>query len=236
VTGRDLITASLRLIGAVAPGESVSATEATDGLASINRMIDSWSNENLLIYATVRDSLALTSGQQTYTLGTGGTLNTTRPQRIVEAKIESRTSSPYVEYPLRILSLEQWAAIPQKSMTGSIPTDIYADGAYPLENIYIYPVPSSSVYLAIYSLKQLTSIATLDTVVSLPPGYEEALVYNGAVRLSPEYGRPVTPEIAQIAVDSKASVKRMNHRPKYLRVDRGLVRPGRFNFNTGENR
>lgn len=228
MTGRDLVTASLRLIGASAPGESLAAAEATDGLAALNRMLGSFSNEGLLIHAQVRETLTLTASDGSYTIGSSGNLNTTRPIKVDEALIRDGSS----EYLLRILSLEEWASIAVKDVDG-LPHSIYFDGAYPLLVANLYPRPSSSYTLVLFSQKPLTEIATLDTEISLPPGYDEMLTYNLSMRLGPEYGRPVPAEVMQIAIESKASIKRTNSRPVYLRCDSAVTGRGAYNILTG---
>jgi hypothetical protein len=233
MTGRDLVTATLKLIGAVAPGETPAYEELNDGLLTLNRMIGSWSNESLLIHAKVREELTLTASDGEYTFGIGGNINTARPMKIEEALIEDVTNTPTAEYPLKILTLAEWCAITQKDLESDIPTSLYVDNAYPLTTLSLYPVPSAANKLVLFSWKPITELTTLNTAISLPPGYEEALIYNLAIRLSPEYGRPVSQEIAMIAGDSKASIKRMNHKPSYLRVDPALMTKGSFNIYTG---
>lgn len=229
MTGRDLISASLRLIGALAPGESLAASEATDGLASFNRMIDSWSTESLLIYARVRESFSLVAGTAAYTMGSGATFSTTRPQ-VIESVTISRSS---VETPpLNLLSLAQWAAIPDKT-TQSTPDSVYASGSYPNETLNFYPTPDAADSVIIYSQKVLTAI-TLDAAISLPPGYERALVYNGALELAPEYGKQIDAMVLKAAEESKNSIKRANYRPNYLEIlDVPAGSRGRFDINTG---
>lgn len=41
-TARDVVAAALRLIGALAAGETAQAPEAADGLAALNRMMHGW--------------------------------------------------------------------------------------------------------------------------------------------------------------------------------------------------
>lgn len=233
MTGRDLITASLRLIGAVAPGETITAAEAVDGLASLNRMIDSWTNESLMIYESVRESFPLVPGVQLYTMGPGGDFNTIRPTIIDQALLRVQSTTPAIEYPIMLFSESEWANIRVKETQSNLPGYLYYETTYPLLTLNIYTNPSAANFIVLYSRKPLTNIATLDTVISLPPGYEDALVYNQAIRLAPEYGRQPSEIIFNIANESKAALKRVNHKASYLRVDEALLNDSRFNIYTG---
>ncbi len=234
MTGRDLITASLRLIGAIAPGESIPAAEATDGLAALNRMIDSWSNESLLIYAKVREEFTLTASDGIYSMGTGGDFSTTRPVHIEEAAIEIVSASPTYEVPITIIrNATEWAAVISKDTTSELPQYLYAEGTYPTDTLNLYPVPTVANKLVLYSQKPLTTITALATSVSMPPGYERALIYNFAVEISPEYNRMVPDVVMQTAIDSKALIKRTNHKPSYLKCDPALLGKSSFNIYSG---
>ncbi|HET8644058.1 MAG TPA: hypothetical protein VFO85_01140, partial [Vicinamibacteria bacterium] len=68
----------------------------------------------------------------------------------------------------------------------------------------------------IYTPTQISRFASLDALVSLPPGYEEMLVSNLAVRLCPSYSRSASPELRAAAVQSKAICKRSNYRPEEM--------------------
>lgn len=232
MTGRDVVSASLRLIGASAPGESIDAQEAADGLAALNRMIGSFSNEGLMIHAiTAEAAFTLTPGDSTVTLGTGGDI-TTRPQSIDAVVIRDGS----VDYPVRILSLDEYASIADKTVQSTYPDALYDDGGYPLRTLTLYPVPQAAKQLVLFTRRALTAIADLDTSVSLPPGYEDMLVYNLAVRLAPEYGRAIPDAVGMVATESKASIKRQNHRTSYLRVDSALLPVGHFNIYRGDSR
>jgi hypothetical protein len=231
MTGRDAVAAALRLIGAVAAGETPAAQESSDGLSSLNRMINSWSAEGLLIHAITAESpLTLTAGDGAYTLGTSGDI-TTRPQEIVAAVIRDASNS--LDQPVKILSASEYAALPDKTAQADYPTSLYDDGGYPQRTITLYPVPAAAHKLVLYTKRALTEISTLDTSVSLPPGYDDAIVFNLAMRLAPEYGRTVPDAVAVLATEAKASVKRGNRRPSYLRVDLAIQGIGGFDINGG---
>lgn len=234
MTGRDLLTGALRTLGVLSTGESLSASDASDGLQTLNDLIDSFSNERLLIHTVTEEAeLTLTAGQGSYTLGTGGDI-TTRPQSIDGALIRDDSASPAIDYPLHMLTDAEWQRITQKDTESTIPTEIHIDGGYPLRTAHLYPVPSASKKLVLYTLRPLTRIATLDTELSLPPGYARMLKFNVVLDLAPEYGRQVDAMTLKAAQESKEVIKRQNHRLRLLRTDPALQMSRGFNIYTGD--
>lgn len=231
-----LITSSLRLLGVLASGEAPSSAESTDALSSLNDLIDSWSNEQLLIPNKVREVFPLVASQQTYTMGTGGNFNTSRAQKIENCLIQLAGTSPLLELPMTLMTKDEYAAVLLKTLSSSFPLFMYNDHSYPLDNINVWPVPSGSTNsLVIYSWKPLSTLAALTTAISLPPGYLRALRYALALELSSEYGRPLPEPAIALAIESKAAIKRMNYRPHYLQVDEALrVRSPVWNWMTGD--
>lgn len=236
LTASGLIASSLRVLGVLANGENPSANEQSDALTALNQLIDTWSTQQLLIPSKIREVFPLVAGQQTYTMGVGGTFNTTRAMKIENALIQLESNSPLIEIPMRILTKEEYASIILKTMESTFPLYLYDDGAYPLNNISVWPVPNAGVNnLVFYSWKPLAEFATITTQVSLPPGYERALKYALALELAPEYGKAISELTMALAVDSKADIKRMNYRPHYLQVDQELrAKPAVWNWMTGE--
>lgn len=234
-TTSDLIKGSLRLLGVIGQGESPSAAEQTDGLNALNEMLSSWSNERLLAYSRVREEFTLTSGQGSRTIGTTGNFVTSRPQEIEQATIEDQSASPTAEYPLQILSLAEWAGIIQKDSTADVPTKLYYEPTNPNGTLYLWPVPSAANKIVLYSRKPLSALAITDTL-AFPPGWEEALRYNLAVKLAPEYGVAPALEVKEIALTSRAAIEGTNNQQlNLMRVDAALLRGGSgFNIILGE--
>lgn len=235
-TALTLISSSLRLVGVLASGETASAAEANDALAALNDLIDSWSTQNGLIPNKVREVFPLVVGQQTYQMGTGAAdFNTTRPIKIENALIQLTGNSPVLEIPMRNLTKDQYAGIILKTITSTFPLHMYADGAYPLDNINVYPVPSAACSIVLYSWKPLTELAALTSSLSLPPGYQRALRYALAIELAPEFGKQVPEAVIAIAEQAIADIKRINFQPSYLRVDGALqAKPAVWDWRTGE--
>lgn len=200
-TARGIITKAMQKAGIVTKNESPSSDEISDGLDSLNAMLGSWSNESLLIYQRQTEQFTINANDGTYTIGSGADFNTTRPTYIVSAYLTSNQ----IDYPLDIISDEIYANIGDKSV-GGIPNWLNYNNGYTTGTIKLYPIPTTSYTLNLLSEKPFTTLA-LDDTVSLPPGWEQAVIYNLAVILAPEYGQPVDQSIYQIATDSKAAIK-----------------------------
>lgn len=68
-TALDLITGSLRNIGAQEAGEPINANDAGDALQVLNDLLDSLSTDKLFVYTASESILAWTPGQFKYTIG-----------------------------------------------------------------------------------------------------------------------------------------------------------------------
>jgi hypothetical protein len=233
MTAREMIASSLRLIGVLASSETPSSDEANDALESLNQMLSSWSTENLVIYQKVREEFSLVANTASYTWGTGGTFNSSRPIEVLSANLEIQGTDPQ-EIPLKILTLKEYAALSLKEATSSYPQCVYFDGAYPLLGVTFWLVPTDTEKAVFYSLKPFSTL-TLSTELSYPPGYEKAIRYNLAIDLAPEYGRQPDALIMQQAMDAKASIKRKNMQTPILTTDLPICSgKNSFDYKLGE--
>lgn len=217
VTASDIIRRSLRIIGAIAGGETPSATEQADALQVLNAMLDSWNTESLAVYA-LRDEVLTLTGAASYTIGAGGALNTARPVKI-EVAYERIGDA---DYHVSLASADAWYRLAAKSTTGDVAEWLYYEPSYPLGTIYLYPRPTTGV-LHLVTRVPLAAYAASDTL-ALPPGYQDAVAFHLAIRLAPEYGRPVTPELAALARSAKDAIQRANFRVPLMSTGLGVGR------------
>jgi len=68
----DIISSALKDIGALAAGETPTPEAAQDAFVMMNRMIDQWSNEQMMVYYKTEVIFPITPGQTQYTIGPGG--------------------------------------------------------------------------------------------------------------------------------------------------------------------
>lgn len=236
MTVSDLLNSSLRLLGVLASGEVPTASEQTDALNALTLMLDSMSNESLLIFSKVREVFPLVAGQQSYTFGTGGQWNSARPQKIENAAVQAYGTSPVAELPMKIITKDEYAAIVVKTVQSSVPLYLYNDDANPLSNVSIWPVSNVGINIVLYSWKSLASYATINTVITLPAGYLRMLKYNLAVEIAAEYGVQAPDDVIALALQTKKFIKQMNSKPLYLTTDAALGsgQRGAFNWLTGD--
>lgn len=207
-TARDIIKRSLRLLGVYSPGESLSDDSASDGLLVLNSMLDSWNSQSLLIYNIAKVTHTLVSGTGSYTIGSGGDIDTTRPQRVENAYI---TDSNSQDYHVDILfSDEQYSKIGDKTTQSSYPCYLYYRAAFPLGTILLWPVPDTANTLTLSVWNQISAIANLSTDVALPPGYQRAIEYNLALELADEYGSQPSGVVTRKAMESLSNIKTIN--------------------------
>jgi hypothetical protein len=205
-TALDLINAAGRLIGELRAGRTFSDAENTDMLGALNQMLGEWSEEQFAIYQISRDQLTLT-GLETYTMGPGGTLATTRPTRITAASAQTTAGT---SNDVAIVDANAWSArVYDIAETGLFVELLFPDYAFPLVTLRTWPRPPTGS-LILYSFKPLTEFATLSSVASFPPGYEEAVVYNLATLIAPQFNKRPTEDVINIADRSRLAISKTN--------------------------
>lgn len=201
-TAREIITRAYQLNGVLTKSEALSGDEASDGLKSLNAMLSSWTNDSLLAFARLSESFPLVSGQASYTIGSGGDFDTTRPTQILSAF----TRIGETDYQIQVIPDVDFDTITQKDISNSIPDVLYYDGNAPLGTITIYPVPTTGT-LHIRTEKPLSEFASLDSELDLPPGWERALVYNLSIEDAATYGQPIPNSTYEIAMDALGKIR-----------------------------
>src|ERR1700679_4026535 len=132
MTALDIVTSSLRLIGAISQGESISANEATTVLQVLNDILDLWSTQNLLIPSVISEVFPVVVGQQSYQMGTGAPdFNTARPMIIQNAVWQYNNGQEIYELPIDIISQDEWVKIGVKSTTSNIATKLFIVESFP---------------------------------------------------------------------------------------------------------
>lgn len=204
-TASDIINGALKDVGALAAGETAEPEDTSDALELLNQMLGQWQATGLNVYAQKDVSFAAT-GATSYTIGTGGVIDTTRPTEVISAFWRSNGQ----DYDLTVINaFQDYQRIGSKSFAG-VPGAIYYQAAYPLGKVYVYPIPASGeVHLTVQ--ESLQTFASAAETVTLPPEYMLALRYSLAEMLKISYPE-MQPrfDIEKAAAKARKIIKRNN--------------------------
>jgi hypothetical protein len=232
-TAFDQIKASLRLIGQLAEGEEPSPQAAQDALNAMNQMIDSWNTERLAVFCTEDQVFNWPPGEITRTLGPSGNFVGNRPVLIDDATY-FRDASTNVSYGIKLINQQQYNGIAVKTVTSTYPQVMFVNNTFPDITMTIYPQPTRVLEWHFVSVQELTKPATLNTVLSFPPGYLRAFKYNLAMEIANEFGVEPMPQVQRIAMTSKRNLKRINNPDDVMSMPYSLVATRqRFNIYAG---
>lgn len=232
-TPNDLIALAFKDAGVYGVGQTPSSEDANDALDRLNGMLAQWRRRRWLVYRLLTTS-KVSTGAQSYTVGTGGDFNITRPDKIESAfvRLVNQAAPNQTDYPLRIIEArEDYNRIVLKQLT-AFPYYLFYDSAYPLGSVFPWPVPSATIYsLHITTKDVLPQFASLAEDISLPLEYLDALRYNLAVRLRMGYGMDEKPGLAGLAKDALNVIRMANTQIPQLHMPGVLTRGGnRYNL------
>jgi hypothetical protein len=225
VTATNLIYAAFRDLGVLRAGQTASTDTLNDSLTRLNRMLDSWAIDRLMIPSIGAQNYALVIGQSAYQIGPGAVdFNAPRPSNIRNANLVLSTLTPNVKVPMDLLDSDGWAAISVLAVPNGMPLKIYYDRIFdPVDGhatIYIWPAPVAAYHLEIWTPTLLNTFADLTTGYTFAPGYENAISKCLAVELAPSMGlyfkksdvmsSPMYKQLEQEAHNAKAVLQRYN--------------------------
>ncbi len=208
VSSQYIIKRAIRSLGQLTKGKEPSDSEYDDGLEALNDLLDSLRNDRLMVYALQEEELTLT-GVESYSIGPAGDLATNRPLRIEDAVVVLTDGSVCG---VRVVEADEWACT-NRINTADFPSVIHYEATLPNGTLSVAPSGGAGYSLRLVTRVPLVYFTALDTEVNLAPGWREMLVTNLAIALGPEYETEAPPSVARRAINSMASIKRVNSRP-----------------------
>ena len=227
----------MKALGHLGRTEVPTGQEGIDGLYAYNQLLESWSTEKLMSYATLQRSFSLVANTQSYTIGSGGVINVARPIDITQAYVRDASGQ---DSQLTIVSREVWNTIGLKTTTSDIPHTLFYDSTYPLGVIYIYPVPTTARTVFYDSTLNQVTASTGTQSISMPPGYERCFISNLALELMAN-GFPCLLNEVQLAAltksasDGIANIKRANIKEVRAACDDAIVSQPTATYNPYTN-
>jgi hypothetical protein len=176
-------------------------------------------------------SKLLTVNKAQYTIGQSGTpdISAVRPSKIIQAFIKDAQND---DFPVEIYEQDRWDRIGLKTTTSQIASVLFYNPTYPNGVINLYPMPSDSSYSLYFdAYQQLSDLSTLTTPLSLPPGYQEAIQHNLAIRMQPYFNVKASSVIQMLADKCVDILKAKNSRDMVVPFDPLIVARGSLRRN-----
>ena len=214
-TALDIITDALQELGVVDAGGTVAPEDAAFCLKRLNQIIQTWANSFLTFPVLTSISVPMTSSE-TYTIGPTGNVVAARPVKVTGAVLRDAAGN---DSTVDILSAPEWAVIFAKDTTG--PTSgIWYEATDTNGTLHVHP-QSSGYTLLLDCQTRLTSFASTSTAVTLPEGYEAALMLALVDSIAGPYTKQVSADQRRRLAGAMSAIKRNNAEPLYVTVDVG---------------
>lgn len=236
MTTRDILRAAMVDAGILAAGEAIQAADAVDCLAKLNRILDNWNAERAAVYVDAVSTFTITPDLNPHTIGaTGATWTATqRPVSIDSANLIQAGSD--VRIPLGIIDAEAYDGISAPELSSGIPTVIHYKPTWPNGLVYFWPVPSEAHEVELRSRIVLAELS-LNTTVTLPPGYRDAIILTLAEDIAPMFGQVIPQHIPDRAQRARGRAFANNDQPRRIStLDAGMPggsSGGHFDWRTG---
>lgn len=217
MTGRDICNNAGIEIGAFALGETANDDEVSFILGKLNRLLDTWNAKRQMLYNVNFTNFTLTANLAPHTIGLSTNtpaptlaVPVARPVSVEAAAIIITSTSNNVTVPLNLRNDEWWANERVKSLKSTIPTDLYYSPDWPNGALNFWPIPNIAYGLEI-ELQVLLSSLALDTVFSLPQGYEDAITLTLAESIAEPFGKEASIKLQSAAMRARAAIEANNN-------------------------
>ena len=184
-----IVEAALRKLGI----REISTARWVDALEAVNQLQYSWGDN--LHNAPTQEYFTLVAGTASYTIGTGGAFDTTRPIKLISAFIRDSSGN---DHEVDFMPVDEYDLIHDKDAVGR-PTRLYYHPSSTLGKIYFDKAPESAETLYLTSLKPITAYTLTSESFSMPIEYELAFIYNLAIILADEYNMTPSQNIINMA-------------------------------------
>lgn len=193
---RDQVIASaLRKVGAIAEGDTPTTEQITNGTFMLNTLLKEANADGMPLWAIVERTIpcsAFVNGK--VTMGIGQAINIPAPLKVLSAynRDTSNATTP-IDIPLTLLTHYDYNWLSSKYSTGTS-VQFFHEPMNQFSNLYIWPIPDSysiahrEIHITYQRPFQDAGDAT--NTLDFPPYWTNAIIYQLAWRLAPEYGMP----------------------------------------------
>jgi hypothetical protein len=187
LTRAQVISGALRKLGVLASGASPTTNQTNDATEALNAIVKAFHADGMPLWAITSHTFPVVSGTASYSIGIGETLNTVAPLKVIQATYRPSGED---DVPLAIETRYDYFNTPRVNAEG-LPTKLYYQPLNGTGTIYLWPTPNdNTTEVTIHYQRPFQDLDATGDNFDFPTYWMQALIYNLAWALSPEYGIP----------------------------------------------
>jgi hypothetical protein len=208
LTRDQYIEAACRKLNVIADGQTLDTINYTNGAIAFNALIAEFRSLGMPLWARQYYSFGLTLNTSSYEIGVGQTFNTPYPLKVIQAyRVDAGNTT---RIPIEIQPDFNFNLYPASS--GGRPIQLSYQPGVNTGTIKVWPVPdadavSNSTITIVYTRPMDYMDSSVDTL-DMPEEWTNAIIYNLAQRLAPEWGIPL-PDRQVLSTEAKMMLDRV---------------------------
>ncbi len=181
----EIIESALRKLGVLAEGQTPSTQNYSDGAMALNTVVAQLKAIGMPLWA--RSEYTFTPTTNSYTIGTGMTLGTTFPVRLLQA---FRTENG-AKIPMDLVAREDFNILPTNSTGTPLKVNYQPYINYGVISLWPTPLSTNTATITLVYQRPFQYFTASTHTMDFPEEWYNAIIYHLAVRLAPEWGVPL---------------------------------------------
>lgn len=185
----QVITGALRKLAVLASGASPSTAQINDATDALNALVKAFQADGMPVWKIASTAFLTTAGTASYTIGpSGATVTAVQPLKVLQALY---TPSGGNNTPMNVYNRYDFNMLPSSNNTG-IPVNLYYQPLRESGVIKLWPTPAdSTTSITVHYQAPYEDMDAAGNNFDFPAYWIQALIYNLAWVMAPEYGIPV---------------------------------------------
>lgn len=187
----QVITGALRKLAVLPSGGTPSAAQVTDASEALNALIKAFHADGMPVWKITSTTFNCVDGTSSYTIApSGATITAVQPLKVIQAL---STVSGASAVPMNVYNRYDFQELPNLSTIEGEPVNLYYQPLRISGVIKLWPTPdNSTTTITIHYQAPFEDMDAAGDDLDFPAYWTQALIYNLAWTLAPEYGIPPT--------------------------------------------
>lgn len=186
----QVITGALRKLAVLPSGGTPTTAQINDAVEALNALVKAFQADGMPLWKISSQSFNTVAGTSSYTVGLSQTVNCPKPLKVLQAFY---TVSGGNNTPMNVTNRYDFNRFPQGSSVTGTPINLYYQPLRTTGTITLWPTPvDSTTSITFHYQAPYEDMDATANDFDFPAEWIQALIYNLAWALAPEYGIPPT--------------------------------------------